>query len=412
MTSLITGAIQRVVDLLGPPQNADQQDEVWLMDNTAVRLSATDDWKAEYVVAFFSANEDIRQNLVNALAELAQTLQIAPGDDATEARMKERIAPFLRQIGPNKEVDLQYSGNGGTLHLGPSGNNGIYSGVETVPLSANTEQGDGPQPGTVWTMNVVRSQRESESENSPTAHLQTGKTFFVEDGGWGVISDIDDTIKITEVRDRTKILQHTFIDEPTAVQGMSDLYKRLQETLSTASHPSPFMYLSASPYNLYPLLRGFIRDAGFPGGTVILRDMSWMDMESFILSLTMGTKEYKTDRMEKIGSWLPRTTWVCIGDSTQTDPEAYADFYAYCERMQLGGRVARIWIHKVVGVNPSEEKDLNAPERFEKAFENIPRNIWKVFENAEELNAEFEALKKDVDSSSPPPPAQSNLPGL
>jgi hypothetical protein len=53
----------------------------------------------------------------------------------------------------------------------------------------------------------------------------------------------------------------------------------------------------------------------------------------------------------------------------------------------------------VVGVNPAEEKDLNAPERFEKAFENVPRNVWRVFENAEELNVEFEALKRDVESS-------------
>jgi hypothetical protein len=297
MTSLITGAINQVLSLIGPPQNPDQQDEVWLMDNTAFRSSSGEEWKAEYVVAFFRANEDIREKLGAALVELAQTIQIAPGDDATEARMKERIAPFLRQIGLNMEVDIQYTGGGGKLHLGPSGNNGIYSGIEAVPLGTNAQQGDTPRPGAVWTMNVVHSQRESPAENSPTANLQTGRTFFAEDGGWGVISDIDDTIKITEVRDRTKILQHTFIDTPTAVQGMPELYQKLRETLSTESHPSPFVYLSASPYNLYPLLRGFVNDAGFPGGTIILRDMSWMDMESFVLSLTMGTKEYKTDRM-------------------------------------------------------------------------------------------------------------------
>jgi hypothetical protein len=271
-------------------------DEVWLMDNTAVRSAPTaQDWKAEFVVAFFKDNEDIRKKITIALADLAQALKLAPNDDATEARLRERIAPFLRQIGPNMEVDVQYrSGTGGKLHLGPSESNGIYSAVVPLPSGTNALQAS---PGESWKMNVVHEQQESPAENSPTAHLETGSTFFAEDGGWGVISDIDDTIKVTEVRDRIKLLKHTFVDLPTAVQGMPDLYKGLRDALSTTSHPAPFMYLSASPYNLYPLLRGFVREAGFPGGTIILREMSWMDMESFVMSLTKGTQEYKTDRM-------------------------------------------------------------------------------------------------------------------
>lgn len=373
-------------------KNPDHDDEVWLMDNTAYRSSPTaQDWKAEFVVAFFKDNDDIRKKITVALADLVQLLKLAPNDDATEARLRERIAPFLRQIGPNMQVDVQYtSGTDGKLHFGPSDGNGILSAVSPLP---NAQQA---KPGDSWTMSVVNSQRESPAECSPTAHLQTGKTFFVEDGGWGVISDIDDTIKVTEVRDRIKLLKHTFVDMPTAIQGMPDLYKGLREALSTASHPAPFMYLSASPYNLYPFLRGFVQEAGFPGGTIILRDMSWMDMESFVMSLTKGTQEYKTDRMRKIFSWLPRTNWVCIGDSTQTDPEAYAEFYEYCQKEGLGGRVARIWIHKVVGVNPSKEKELNDPQRFEKAFAKVPKNIWKTFENAQELYSEFEALKREV----------------
>jgi len=38
---------------------------------------------------------------------------------------------------------------------------------------------------------------------------------------------------------------------------------------------------------------------------------------------------------------------------------------------------------------------LNTPERFETAFAGLPPNIWKVFENGEELLTELDALKKE-----------------
>jgi len=54
----------------------------------------------------------------------------------------------------------------------------------------------------------------------------------------------------------------------------------------------------------------------------------------------------------------------------------------------------------VIGVNPSAEKSLNAPERFEKAFKGVPKEITKVFENADELYAELDALKRQVNVAS------------
>jgi phosphatidate phosphatase APP1 len=50
-----------------------------------------------------------------------------------------------------------------------------------------------------------------------------------------------------------------------------------------------------------------------------------MSIQGLLTTLTLGTEEYKVDRMEKIHSWLPRRKMICIGDSTQTDPEAYGE---------------------------------------------------------------------------------------
>jgi len=100
---------------------------------------------------------------------------------------------------------------------------------------------------------------------------------------------------------------------------MPELYSRLRQLLDPSA---PFFYLSASPYNLYPFLREF-RDTYYPHGQLILRDSSWMTISGLLSSLTLGTEKYKVDRIKKIQQWLPRRKMICIGDSTQSDPEAY-----------------------------------------------------------------------------------------
>lgn len=57
--------------------------------------------------------------------------------------------------------------------------------------------------------------------------------------------------------------------------------------------------------------------------------------------------------------------------------------------------MARIFIRKVVGVDPELEVKLNAPERFEKAFANVPKEIWKVFEHGSEIMDEVQKMKEE-----------------
>lgn len=109
--------------------------------------------------------------------------------------------------------------------------------------------------------------------------------------------------------------------EPTPVPGMPELYAYIQ---SITSASAPFFYLSASPYNLYPFLRSF-RDAYYPHGPLILRDENWMTISGLLSNLTLGTEKYKVDRIRKIHGWFPRRKIILIGDSTQSDPEAYGE---------------------------------------------------------------------------------------
>jgi len=143
------------------------------------------------------------------------------------------------------------------------------------------------------------------------------------------------------------------------------------------------------PYNLYLFLHEFLSGAKYPPGTVILRDASWMSLAGLLASVTQGTQAYKTDRIRKIHSWFPNRSFICIGDSTQSDPESYGQMYR-----ENPGWIKAIFIRKVTGISEVDmDKEKNAPERFEKAFEKVPADIWHVFEDPKELYERIDALK-------------------
>ena len=196
------------------------------------------------------------------------------------------------------------------------------------------------------------------------------------------LADVDDTIKVTMTSDPIGILRSTFISTPTPIAGMPELYAHVHKLLGPQS---PFFYLSASPYNLYPFLHSF-RNQHYPFGELILRDSSWMTIPGLLSNLTLGTEDYKVDRIEKIRRWLPKKKVICIGDSTQSDPEAYGDIYRSDPRW-----VRVILIRKVTDIASVGIEAKNAPERFEKAFEGVPRNVWHVFEDPAECYRIIEA---------------------
>ena len=86
--------------------------------------------------------------------------------------------------------------------------------------------------------------------------------------------------------------------------------------------------------------------------------------------------------------WLPKRKVICIGDSTQTDPEAYGDI---CRKYK--GWVKAIFIRKVTDVAEMKDSGKNDDERFEKAFAGVPRDIWRTFEDPAELSEAIDHLR-------------------
>ncbi|KAJ2989689.1 hypothetical protein NUW58_g3344 [Xylaria curta] len=315
------------------PRPITASDTVWLLDNTAYRDAKTGLWEAEYVAAMFSQHSS--SAIIDAVSAIADKIDL---DECDPAR--------------GTHVKALYGGKS-LLKLGPSGHNGISSEVKKL---------HGGKDGEV----VPTVARVPEGANG----LLEMKTFHAEAEGWGVISDVDDTIKVTQTSDPIGILRTTFIEPPEPVPGMPELYKHIHALIKPTSS---WFYLSASPYNLYPFLREF-REDHYPHGTIILRDSSWMSVRGLLTTLTLGTEDYKVDRMEKIHSWLPKRKMICVGDSTQSDPEAYGEIYRRFPQW-----VKAILIRKVEDIAAIGIEAKNEPERFEKAFEDVPRDVWHVF---------------------------------
>ncbi|MCJ1372984.1 hypothetical protein MMC20_004210 [Loxospora ochrophaea] len=372
-------ALDNVSSLLGSrnplAQAVDPAKEcVWLLDNTAYRPvhiyhHTPQPFQAEFIAAYFVHNsgKDVSKwvgEIADKLGLRGDAQQGKASNAAAEQTIAKRLQPFVDTIQPARWVDIKFP-NGDIQRLGPGGKDAISHQVLSTQLT----------------------HRDSESlsiDTVPPGLSIPGPmlTHFAEPEGWMVISDIDDSIKITMTPSPVGILQTTFVDNPTPIAGMPALYSTINTTLSPV-----WFYLSASPYNLYTFLRPFLH-ANYPPGTIVLRDASWMDLSGFLASLTQGTEAYKSERMERFHRWLPRRKVLCVGDSTQSDPEAYGDVYRLWP-----GWVRKVFIRKVTDVSEMKGTDKNDDSRFEKAFRDVPRDVWQTFEDPKELYQAVEALR-------------------
>ncbi len=193
-----------------------------------------------------------------------------------------------------------------------------------------------------------------------------GSVRLIPRNGLSVISDIDDTIKHSQVADRRRLLANTFLHDFKAVPGMADLYQKW------ADQGAAFHYVSASPWQLYEPLSNFLDDQGFPDGTFHLK--FFRPKSVGVWRLFSSPRKVKGRVIEEILTSFPQRKFVFVGDSGQHDPEIYGRMAReYPE--QLGAVLIR-------NVNGESERSL----RMKKAFDGLPPSTWALFDHPEELN--------------------------
>ena len=161
----------------------------------------------------------------------------------------------------------------------------------------------------------------------------TAAVFVVDpSSGFGILSDIDDTVMVTALPRPFLAAWNTFVlDEHarTPVAGMAVLYERLAR-----AHPrAPFIYLSTGAWNVAPTLKRFLGRNLYPPGALLLTDWGPTHDRWF-----RSGREHKLRNLERLAAEFPEMRWLLIGDDGQHDEEIYAEFCKKAPRQCRGGR--------------------------------------------------------------------------
>jgi phosphatidate phosphatase APP1 len=333
-----------------------KSDETVIFFPTAAHLNSDLKWEVPIHQWVFEKEEQsiLRKLTHKLLTEFAESLDISE-EQANSEIFKKRVMWFIVDNERNKKLDIVVEGLSDThspqdsIHtLNTSAANGHGKTTIYIPKSSTQKK---------WIKYKALSEHESTQEFM-------GATQLIPETGLSVISDIDDTIKISEVLDKRALIRNTFLEEYQTTPNMPEFYQDL------ANQGAYFHYVSASPWQIYPSLKPFM-EQHYPSGSFSLRDFRLKD--SSIIKFLQSSKEYKLEKIRTILQKYPAHQFILIGDSGEHDPEIYAEIYNEFE-----GNIKRIMIRAVPG------SDLD-DTRFQTTFADVPGTIWRIV-NDEESN--------------------------
>jgi len=238
--------------------------------------------------------------------------------------------------------------------------------VDASLLASAAVGGPGANPGCPWIGSTAWLDDDDDASDPADDGVATGSVQLVTDRGLSVISDIDDTVKVTNVANRRELLANTFVRDFLAVPGMEAVFRRWQEEASA------FHYVSASPWQLSECLAGFLRDEGLPAGSLHLKLFRLKD--STPLGRFPSRKRSKRRAIEQIMADFPARRFLLVGDSGERDPEVYATI-----ARRQPERVTGVVIRRVAGPHRAN------PKRFARLERRLPPGMFRLFNDADEL---------------------------
>ena len=208
---------------------------------------------------------------------------------------------------------------------------------------------------------------------SPTDARQFGgKLQLIEPTGVSIISDVDDTIKHSNVGNRRDLFRNTFARRFVPVTGMPELYQAC--TVAGAV----FHFVSGSPWQLYEPLHEFCRAEGYPAGSFHLKRFRFREAARKLRKSPQ--KAYKRTAIEPILNAFPQRRFVLIGDSGEQDAEIYGSFL-------------REFPHQVIGVfSRAIRGESRETERISSAFAGTDSRKWSLYVDPAEIRANISQL--------------------
>ncbi|MGD2083367.1 MAG: DUF2183 domain-containing protein [Chromatiales bacterium] len=137
-----------------------------------------------------------------------------------------------------------------------------------------------------------------------------------------IVSDIDDTVIFTGVSNKLMMLWRLFahgVQERVPFPGIAALYRGLYGG-GDGGEQNPLVYISRSPWSIYPTLEEFFQYHSIPIGPVLqLRDWGITLRHPY----PRRARGHKHALLERVLEVYPDRPLVLIGDSGQRDPELY-----------------------------------------------------------------------------------------
>jgi len=197
-----------------------------------------------------------------------------------------------------------------------------------------------------------------------------GDIELIPQHGISVISDVDDTIKDSNVANKRELLANTFTREFQSVDGMSDVYR------NWAKCGASFHYVSASPWPLYAPLHEWLDKDKFPRGSIHLRHVGLRELRKD--KNRDKAFQDKRSKIERIMRTFPSREFLLIGDSGERDAELYVSIAE-----QFGHQVKRICIRDTQHSQKNNTKVMSNLNR-------LHPDRWLMFQNPDELSAVIE----------------------
>lgn len=306
------------------------------------------------------AHEPAHESLVRrTLLKVAPRLTGVHADPERSARLRQRLWPFVAFGRRAWRVEVLV---GGLRHvLPPTSDDGHVQSLQLLP--ADTVQPEMDASSGRSYLNIAATGTE---EGAAEVEL-------IGPAGVSVISDIDDTIKVSNVTDRNALLSNTLLQAFRSVPGMSDAYRRWE------SQGASFHYVSGSPWQLFEPLRDLLREAGFPRGsmdmrTVRLRQLRLVRFGRARAESVLGPPtDEKRAAIREILETFPARRFVLCGDTGEEDPELYGELAGTFPR-----QILRVFLRNV-----SSESAGN--QRIGRAFADAEPGICRLFADPAEL---------------------------
>lgn len=241
------------------------------------------------------------------LKGLKKAMKATPEQVASDT-FQQRIDGFLAAPGRRRRIVLNIAGQHYRLRR-KTRRNGAFYGTLSLPSEVMQDLVRAEQSQAL-DMNLLQS-----TDSRGTIEPTQGVIHYVPPTGISVISDIDDTIKMSDAPNRQELLANTFLRPFEVVAGMAELYQYWQ------SQGCDFHYVSSSPWQLYEPLADLCAVSHFPPGSMHLRYFRVRD--EMFKRFRPVRRNSKVGIIAGIFKRLPKRRFILVGDSGEKDPEIY-----------------------------------------------------------------------------------------